>query len=70
MVFAVETRGKDVKSRTTGTVISLPGKKVAELTIVGLFGDDPMNQGAIGEISQGSIEGYDLGELRVKEKKQ
>lgn len=70
MVFAVETRGKDVKSRTTGTVISLPGKKVAELTIVGLFGDDPMNQGAIGEISQGSIEGYDLGELRVKEMKQ
>lgn len=70
MVFAVETRGKKVKSRTTGTMISLPGKQIAELTVVGLFGDDPLEQGAVGEISQGSINGYDLSELRVKEKKQ
>ncbi|MDX1599621.1 MAG: CsgG/HfaB family protein [Marinobacter sp.] len=69
MVFAVETRGKKVKSQATGTVISLPGKKVAELTVVGLFGDDPLDQGAIGEISEGSLKGHDLSELRVKEKK-
>ncbi|WP_297791264.1 CsgG/HfaB family protein [uncultured Marinobacter sp.] len=69
MVFAVETRGKKVKSQTTGTVISLPGKEVAELTVVGLFGDDPLDQGAIGEISEGSLKGHDLSELRVKEKK-
>lgn len=70
MVFAVETRGKKVKSQTTGTVISLPGKEIAELTVVGLFGDDPLDQGAIGEISKGSLEGHDLGELSVKERKQ
>lgn len=69
MVFAVETRGKKVKSQTMGTVISLPGKEVAELTVVGLFGDDPLDQGAIGEISEGSLKGHDLSELRVKEKK-
>jgi curli biogenesis system outer membrane secretion channel CsgG len=70
MVFAVETRGKKVKSQTTGTLISLPGKEVAELTVVGLFGDDPLDQGAIGKISKGSLKGHDLSELRVKEKKQ
>ncbi|MDK8463502.1 CsgG/HfaB family protein [Marinobacter sp. SS13-12] len=70
MVFAVETRGKKVKSQTTGTVISLPGKEIAELTVVGLFGDDPLDQGAIGELSKGSLEGHDLGELSVKERKQ
>lgn len=68
-VFAVETRGKKVKSQTTGTVISLPGKEIAELTVVGLFGEDPLDQGAIGEISKGSLKGHDLTELRVKEKK-
>ncbi len=68
-VFAVETRGKKVKSQTTGTVISLPGKEIAELTVVGLFGDDTLDQGAIGEISKGSLKGHDLTELRVKEKK-
>lgn len=70
MVFAVETQGKKVKSQTTGTVITLPGKKIAELTIVGLFGDDPLEQGAVGEISEGSLKGHDLSELRVKEKQQ
>nr|WP_297403853.1 CsgG/HfaB family protein [uncultured Marinobacter sp.] len=70
MVFAVETRGKKVKSQTTGTVITLPGKKIAELTVVGLFGDDPLEQGAVGEISEGSLKGHDLSELRVKEKQQ
>lgn len=70
MVFAVETRGKKVKSQTTGTVITLPGKKIAELTVVGLFGDDPLEQGAVGEISEGSLKGHDLNDLRVKEKQQ
>lgn len=68
MVFSVETRGKKVKSQTTGTVITLPGKKIAELTVVGLFGDDPLEQGAVGEISEGSLKGHDLSELLVKEK--
>jgi len=69
MTFAIETRGKKVKSPTTGTTISLPGEKVAELTVVSLFGDDPLDQGAVGKVSQGSLEGHDLKDLRVKEKK-
>lgn len=69
MRFVVETRGEKVKSQATGSTITLPGKEVAELTVVGLFGDDPLDQGAIGQISLGSLEGYDLGDLRIKEKK-
>ncbi|MEQ5814095.1 curli production assembly protein CsgG [Marinobacter sp. NFXS11] len=69
MVFTIETRGKKVKSQTTGTTISLPGKDVAELKVISLFGDDPLDQGAIGEVLKGSLKGYDLSDLRVKEKK-
>lgn len=70
MSFIVETRGKKVKSQATGTFISLPGRDVAELTVVGLFGDDPLDQGAIGTITSGSLESYELSDLRVKEKTQ
>ena len=69
MVFTIETRGKKVKSQTTGTTISLPGKEVAELKVISLFGDDPLDQGAVGEVLKGSLKGYDLSDLRVKEKK-
>lgn len=68
MTFDIETRGKKVKSQTTGTTITLPGKKIAELTVLGLFGDDPLDQGAFGEVSQGTLEGYGLKDLQVKEK--
>lgn len=70
MVFDIATRGKKVKSQTTGTTISLPGKDIAELTILGLFGDDPLNQGAFGQVTKGSLSGYVLKDLRVKEKDQ
>lgn len=67
MVFDVETRGRQVKSKATGTTITLPGKKVAEIKIAGLFGDDPLNQGAFGQVISGSIDGHDIEELQVKE---
>lgn len=69
MVFDVETRGREVKSQTTGTTITLPGKKVAELEVVSLFGDDVLNQGAAATVTSGSLEGYELNELWVKEQK-
>lgn len=69
MVFDVETRGREVKSQTTGTTISLPGKKVAEINVVSLFGEDVLNQGAATMVTSGSLEGYKLNELQVKEQK-
>ena len=69
MVFDVETRGREVKSQTTGTTISLPGKKVAEINVVSLFGEDVLNQGAATMVISGSLEGYKLNELQVKEQK-
>lgn len=69
MVFDVETRGRAVKSQTTGTTITLPGKKVAELKVISLFGDDVLNQGAAATVTSGSLEGHELTELQVKEQK-
>ena len=69
MVFDVETRGREVKPQTTGTTISLPGKKVAEINVVSLFGEDVLNQGAATMVTSGSLEGYKLNELQVKEQK-
>ena len=69
MVFDVETRGSAVKSQTTGTTITLPGKKIAELKVISLFGDDVLNQGAATTVTSGSLEGHELTELQVKEKK-
>ena len=69
MVFDVEARGREVKSQTTGTTISLPGKKVAEINVVSLFGEDVLNQGAATMVTSGSLEGYKLNELQVKEQK-
>lgn len=66
MVFEVQTRGKKVKSQATGSVITLPGEKVAEIEIVGLFGEDPLDQGAYGKLVSGSLAGHDIEDLQVK----
>lgn len=67
MQFDLETRGRKVKSPTTGAYISLPGKKVGELEVVSLFGQDPIDQGAVTRLVKGSIQGYELKDLLVKE---
>ncbi|WP_111642139.1 CsgG/HfaB family protein [Marinimicrobium alkaliphilum] len=67
MVFEVQTKGRSVRSPTTGSTITLPGNKVAELEIVGLFGDDPLDQGAYGRLVSGSIADKNLDELQVRE---
>jgi len=70
MVFDVATEGRRRKSETTGTTITLPGEKVAEIEVVSLFGDDVLNQGAVARITSGSIEGQELKALVVKEQEQ
>lgn len=70
MVFEVQTKGRSVRSQTTGSNITLPGTKVAELEITGLFGDDPLDQGAYGRIVSGSIADQNIEDLLVREKSQ
>lgn len=67
MVFDVVTRGEKVKSATTGGVITLPGKKIAELRVESLFGRSELDQGAVGRITSGSIAGHPIANLQVQE---
>ena len=67
MRFAVQTRGRNVKSKATGSTITLPGKDVAQIEITGLFGEDPLDQGSFGQLVSGSIDGHQLEDLQVKE---
>lgn len=67
MVFQVSTRGRQVKSSTTGANITLPGKQVARLEITTTFGETELEEGAVGRLIQGSIDGYQLDELQVEE---
>ena len=65
----IETQGKVVKSKQTGFDITLPGKKVATVSVIQLFGDNETNEGAITSISSGSIDGLKYTELNVVEAK-
>lgn len=65
--FAVMTKGKKVKSSTTGSTITLPGKQVGVLEIAGTFGRTELDQGSFGVLTKGSIDGYDVSELQVVE---
>ena len=67
MEFDVMTRGKKVKSQTTGTTITLPGEKVGRIKVVSLFGQSELDQGAVATLTQGSIAGYALEDLQIME---
>lgn len=68
MIFVIQTRGRSVKSQATGATITLPGKKVGEIEIIGMFGEDPLDQGSYGRLVSGSIEDHDFKDLQVKER--
>jgi len=65
--FHILTKGKEVKSTTTGTLITLPGKQVAEVEVISSFGDTELAEGSITQLVSGSIDGLDLETLEVKE---
>ncbi|GAL14526.1 probable lipoprotein [Vibrio astriarenae] len=69
MSFDIETQGKTVKSKQSGFDITLPGKKVATVSVLQTFGDNESNEGAITNISIGSIDGMPYTELNVVEAK-
>jgi curli biogenesis system outer membrane secretion channel CsgG len=64
--LAVYQRGGQIKNPQTGGVITLPGRKVAEISVVSSFGDDEFNEGSLVTLVSGEITG-DLVELEVRE---
>ncbi|MDO8769854.1 MAG: CsgG/HfaB family protein [Burkholderiaceae bacterium] len=69
MLFSVQTVGEKIKSPQTGFDITLPGREIAQLRIDSNFGDAEVNEGSVGSIVSGSIQGFKVEQLvvRVKE---
>ena len=67
MRLDVFKKGKQVKSSTTGTIITLPGQKIATLEVLSLFGATELEEGAAATVVSGSIAGQDLTQIEVKE---
>ncbi len=67
MQLDVFARGKQVKSSITGAVITLPGKRIATIEVVSLFGDTELEEGAAATIVSGSLGQNALDTLEVKE---
>lgn len=66
MQFAVLTQGERIKSPQTGTEITLPGRKLAEIRIDANFGDSDLNEGSVASMVSGSLQGYDPSQLVVR----
>jgi len=67
MKLGIELAGKQVKSRQTGFMISLPGKQVGTVEVVSLFGDSETNEGAVVRLLSGNISQYPIDQLKVIE---
>lgn len=63
----VMEQGAAVKSRQKGFTINLPASRVATVRVVSLFGDSENNEGAVAEITQGTIDPQKLPVLYVEE---
>ncbi|MGF1725386.1 CsgG/HfaB family protein [Photobacterium nomapromontoriensis] len=69
MSFDIIQEGRKVKSKQTGFMIDLPGKKIAEIEVKETFGENETNEGAISIITSGNINNYSLETLSVMEEK-
>ena len=70
MKLLAESKGKNIKSAQTGFMISLPGKKIAEMEVVTLFGDSDVDEGSVVKVTSGTIENTDISEIIIKENKE
>lgn len=66
-VFAVMSKGKQVKSQQTGFQIELPATVVGKIEIVSTFGTSEANEGSIAKIVEGDFAAGELGNLYVAE---
>ena len=56
--FVLYKEGKKVKNPQTNMMITLPGKKVADLEIVATLGDTPESEVSLAQITNGNISSY------------
>lgn len=66
MLFSVQTPGDKMKSPQTGAMITLPGRKVAQLRVDENFGDGELNEGSIASVVSGSLSGHKPDQLIVR----
>ncbi|ABC80167.1 CsgG/HfaB family protein [Anaeromyxobacter dehalogenans] len=66
-LLAVMEAGNKVKSRQTGFEVALPPKRVGTLKVLSLFGDGETSEGAVCELTSGTIEKASLPKLFVAE---
>ncbi|WP_020677889.1 CsgG/HfaB family protein [Geopsychrobacter electrodiphilus] len=70
--FDVLQEGKKIKNPQTNTMLTLPGKKVAEITIASTLGDTPDTEVSLAKVSHGSLAAYieskDFSSLFIKVK--
>jgi curli biogenesis system outer membrane secretion channel CsgG len=61
-------QGQTVKSAQTGFDITLPPTMVGEVRVVSLFGDNETNEGAVAQVTAGSVSDAQKGDLFISEK--
>jgi curli biogenesis system outer membrane secretion channel CsgG len=66
MQFTVHTQGEQIKSAQTGSLVTLPGRRVATVRVDSLFGDNELNEGSAASVVSGSLAGYQASQLVVR----
>ncbi len=69
-VFAVMSRGDEVKSKQSGFGIELPATEVGKIEVVSTFGTSESNEGSIAKVLEGDFAGTSLNRLFVAEPKE
>lgn len=68
--FDVMQNGKKIKNPQTGMMITLPGKKIAQIEVVMNLGDTPENEVSLAKLTDGSLTDYiqanDFGNVHIK----
>jgi curli biogenesis system outer membrane secretion channel CsgG len=68
--LAVQWTGETVKSAQTGFNVTLPPTMVGEVQVIGLFGDNETNEGAVAQITGGSVPPDRLNAMYISELRQ
>jgi curli biogenesis system outer membrane secretion channel CsgG len=66
MQFSVYTQGEQVKSAQTGAMVTLPGRRVAQVRVDDLFGEGELAEGAVASVVSGSLSGWRSDQLVVR----
>ena len=68
--LSIMKSGETIKSAQTGFDISLPAKTIGQIKVVSFFGDNETNEGAVADITSGTLTEADRGGLYIGESKE